>query len=76
MRSILLAVLMVLSVAVAVPSTADARCGIFGYRAGAVLFRPFARIRERRAARQLAAASGCSDCAAHGVGPDGFPLKK
>lgn len=80
MKSILLAVLMVLSVALAAPSDADARCGIRGCGAGLFSFRPFQRIRERRAAAGrfsfAVRSSGCSDCAAHGVGADGFRLKK
>jgi hypothetical protein len=84
MRSFITALCLVATLAVAVPSAADARCGIFGCRSAGA-FRPFQGFRARRAAgsrfqlfsrSRSSAASGCSDCAAHGVGPDGFPVKK
>lgn len=84
MRSLLIAAVLCLVVSSSAAVTADARCfgRLCGFRPlqGLASFVKSRPIRSRFGGRfgvgvRSARSSGCADCAAHGVGPDGFRLK-
>lgn len=77
MRNLITAACIVFAIAASAAPIADAR--LFDRvrsRWENRQFKPFQNIRSRFGGRCGSASGGCSDCASHGIGPDGFRIKK